>query len=116
MDKSNEKALSNIAKLQKDVDRNKAAADKLLIAAQAASMKAESFLPESNLEIFRELQLVNKPIPSNAGGGGLQNIYNVTVNGALNSEQTSRQIIDILNQSQARGTLGASGLVGAVNF
>jgi hypothetical protein len=115
MDKSNEKALSNIAKLQKDVDRNKAAADKLLIAAQAASMKAESFLPESNLEIFKELQSRSK-IPSNAGGGGLQNIYNVTVNGALNSEQTSRQIIDILNQSQARGTLGASGLVGAVSF
>ena len=86
-----------------------------MVAAQAASMKAESFLPESNLEIFKELQTAGKT-PSNAGGGGLQNIYNVTVNGALNSEQTSRQIIDILNQSQARGTLGASGLIGAVNF
>jgi hypothetical protein len=115
MANSNDKALANIAKLQKDVDRNKAAADKLLIAAQAASMKAESFLPESNLAIFKELQ-TRGTIPSNAGGGGLQNIYNVTVNGAINSEQTSRQIIDILNQSQARGTLGASGLVGAVNF
>ena len=112
---TNSKALANIAKLQKDVDREKLKADKLLVAAQAASMKAESFLPESNLEIFKELQ-TRGTIPSNAGGGGLQNIYNVTVNGALNSEQTSRQIIDILNQSQARGTLGASGLVGAVNF
>lgn len=115
IDNTNSKALANIAKLQKDVDREKLKADKLLVAAQAASMKAESFLPESNLEIFKELQTAGK-IPSNAGGGGLQTIYNVTVNGALNSEQTSRQIIDILNQSQARGTLGASGLVGAVNF
>ena len=115
IDNTNSKALANIAKLQKDVDREKLKADKLLVAAQAASMKAESFLPESNLEIFKELQTAGKN-PSNAGGGGLQNIYNVTVNGALNSEQTSRQIIDILNQSQARGTLGASGLVGAVNF
>jgi hypothetical protein len=115
MNNANSKALANIAKLQKDVDREKLAADKLLVAAQAASMKAESFLPESNLEIFKELQ-TRGTIPSNAGGGGLQNIYNVTVNGAINSEQTSRQIIDILNQSQARGTLGASGLVGAVNF
>ena len=115
IDNTNSKALANIAKLQKDVDREKLKADKLLVAAQAASMKAESFLPESNLEIFKELQ--NRgTILSNAGGGGLQTIYNVTVNGALNSEQTSRQIIDILNQSQARGTLGASGLVGAVNF
>jgi hypothetical protein len=112
---SSSAALTNIAKLQKDVDRNKAAADQLLIEAQAASLKAESFLPGANLEIFKELQSRGSIAP-NAGGGGLQNIYNVTVNGALNSEQTSRQIIDILNQSQARGTLGASGLVGAVNF
>jgi hypothetical protein len=45
-----------------------------------------------------------------------QNIYNVTVNGALDAESTARQIVTILNDSQARGTLGASGLVGAVTF
>ena len=45
-----------------------------------------------------------------------QNIYNFTVNGALDSESTARQIITLLNDSQARGTLGASGLIGAVSF
>jgi phage-related protein len=44
------------------------------------------------------------------------NIYNVTVNGAVDPESTARQIVTILNDSQARGTLGASGLVGAVTF
>jgi hypothetical protein len=42
--------------------------------------------------------------------------YNVTVNGALDAESTARQIVTILNDSQARGTLGASGLIGAVSF
>ena len=45
-----------------------------------------------------------------------QNIYNVTVNGAIDSESTARQIVQLLNDSQARGTLGASGLIGAVSF
>jgi hypothetical protein len=39
------------------------------------------------------------------------NTYNVTVNGALNSEQTARQIITLLNDSQARGTQGANNLI-----
>ena len=45
-----------------------------------------------------------------------QNIYNFTVQGALDSESTARQIVQLLNDSQARGTLGASGLIGAVSF
>jgi hypothetical protein len=32
---------------------------------------------------------------------------NITVNGAIDSESTARQIIDVLNQSTYRGTLGA---------
>jgi hypothetical protein len=47
---------------------------------------------------------------------GDRNVYNLTVNGALDAESTARQIVTILNDSQARGTLGASGLVGAVSF
>ncbi len=34
-----------------------------------------------------------------------------TINGALDAESTARQIVDILNQAQARGTLGAGALV-----
>jgi len=44
-------------------------------------------------------------IPNNAMGGG--NTINITVNGALDSEGTARTIVDILNRSQARGSLGA---------
>lgn len=40
-------------------------------------------------------------------------VYNITVNGALDSESAARQIVDLLNQSSSRGSLGASGLVSA---
>jgi hypothetical protein len=36
---------------------------------------------------------------------------NITVNGAIDSESTARQIVRILNDSSARGTLGSSALV-----
>jgi phage-related protein len=44
-------------------------------------------------------------IPNQGGGGG--NTFNITVNGALDSEGTARTIVNILNRSQARGSLGA---------
>lgn len=34
-------------------------------------------------------------------------VYNITVNGAIDSESTARQIVDVLNQSSYRGTLGS---------
>lgn len=37
---------------------------------------------------------------------------NITVNGAIDSESTARQIVEILNDSSARGTLGALSLSG----
>jgi hypothetical protein len=45
-------------------------------------------------------------IPNNKMGGS-GNTINITVNGALDSEGTARTIVDILNRSQARGSLGA---------
>jgi hypothetical protein len=36
---------------------------------------------------------------------------NLTVNGAIDSESTARQIVSILNDSQARGTLGGAGIL-----
>jgi len=36
---------------------------------------------------------------------------NITVNGAIDPEGTARTIVDVLNRSQARGTLGAAQLV-----
>jgi phage-related protein len=43
------------------------------------------------------------------GGGGRGATINLTVNGAIDSESTARQIVTILNDSFARGTLGAAG-------
>jgi len=34
---------------------------------------------------------------------------NITVNGAIDPEGTARTIVNVLNNSQARGTLGAAG-------
>ena len=42
---------------------------------------------------------------------GLAGTTNITVNGAIDSESTARQIVGLLNDSSARGTLGGSGLV-----
>jgi len=48
-----------------------------------------------------------------ARAAALQNLktnearFNVTVNGAIDPESTARQIVSILNDSTARGTLGA---------
>jgi len=47
-----------------------------------------------------------KIIP-NGGSGGKGNTINLTVNGAIDAEGTARTIIDVLNRSTSRGTLGA---------
>jgi hypothetical protein len=44
-----------------------------------------------------------------AGGSSVTN--NITVNGAIDSESAARQIVQVLNQSSYRGTLGAGALV-----
>ena len=104
---SNAKALADIDKLQKDVDSKMAAANKALDAANLASVKADAFLPPDPSVLGRR----DSGLTRTEG-----NIYNVTVNGAIDSESTARQIVTLLNDSQARGTLGASGLIGAVSF
>ena len=43
-------------------------------------------------------------VPNGAGGG---TTINLTVNGAIDAEGTARTIIDVLNRSTARGTLGS---------
>lgn len=58
----------------------------------------ELFVPNTNGSI----------VPNNALGGAS---INVTVNGAIDPESTARQIIQILNNSAYRGTLGAGALV-----
>jgi len=58
---------------------------------------AEMFVPSSNGTI----------VPN----GGMGSTINLTVNGAIDAEGTARTIIDVLNRSSSRGTLGAGKLV-----
>jgi hypothetical protein len=46
-------------------------------------------------------------VPNGAGGRGAT--INLTVNGAIDPEGTARTIVNVLNNSAARGTLGAAG-------
>jgi hypothetical protein len=57
---------------------------------------AELFVPSSNGTI----------VPN----GGSGSTINITVNGAIDAEGTARTIVDVLNRSNARGTLGANRL------
>lgn len=101
-------AVTNIAKLQKDVDMNLVAANKALDVANAAIARADAFFPINAADLNYGDSFRSSPM----------NTY-ITVNGALNSEQTARQIITLLNDSQARGTQGASQLIttsGAIGF
>lgn len=59
---------------------------------------AELFVPNSSGTI----------VPNGAMGG---TTINLTVNGAIDPEGTARTIVDVLNRSNARGTLGANRLV-----
>jgi hypothetical protein len=54
------------------------------------------------------------PARFRAGEEGNRSVINLTVNGAVDAESTARQIVTILNDSQARGTLGASGFAGSI--
>ena len=38
-------------------------------------------------------------------------VNNITVNGAIDAEGTARTIVDVLNTSSARGTLGSGALI-----
>jgi hypothetical protein len=55
---------------------------------------AEMFVPSSNGTI----------VPN----GGMGSTFNITVNGAIDAEGTARTIVDVLNRSNARGTLAAN--------
>ncbi len=46
-------------------------------------------------------------IVPNGGGGGGGSTINLTVNGAIDAEGTARTIVDVLNRSFSRGTLGS---------
>ena len=49
-------------------------------------------------------------VPNHALGGGVVNNFNINVSGALDREGVARQIVDLLNNSYYRGTIGAGAL------
>jgi hypothetical protein len=57
--------------------------------------------------------LIPPIIPNSKGlmAGGSMVTNNITVNGAIDSESAARQIVEVLNQSSYRGSLGAGALV-----
>jgi hypothetical protein len=57
--------------------------------------------------------LIPPIIPNSKGlvAGGSMVTNNITVNGAIDSESAARQIVQVLNQSSYRGSLGAGALV-----
>jgi hypothetical protein len=61
---------------------------------------AELFVPNASGKI-----IPNARLSSDSGNGG--NTINLTVNGAIDPEGTARTIVDVLNRSFSRGTLGA---------
>jgi hypothetical protein len=105
---SSSNVLSEIDKIQKEIDKNLAAANKALQTANVAGAYADAFIPMSSEVLNYRDDFLNR--------GGDQNVYNVTVNGAIDSESTARQIVDILNRSQARGTLGAVSFAGGMGL
>ena len=62
----------------------------------------ELFVPNTNGFIIPNGQSMSGTSGSNQGS-----TINITVNGAIDSESTARQIVSILNNSSARGTLGS---------
>ena len=72
------------------------------------------FFEETGGQISLPVTTAFDPARVRAGEEGNRNIINLTVNGAVDPESTARQIVTLLNESEARGTLGAGGLAGAV--
>ena len=79
-----------LAKLQADAEKLGALVDIL-----TGSNQYKSTLTQE--QAIRRAEIAGSPVPT----------YNITVNGAIDSESTARQIVEILNDSAARGTLGA---------
>lgn len=71
------------------------------------------FLTGASFNINSSLMAAPSEVPSLSSAAGSYASYspttNITVNGAIDSESTARQIVSILNDSSARGTLGAAG-------
>lgn len=73
----------------------------------AASTVSKFFGGGASNASFETPNVASAPLP---GVSQTSSQMNITVNGAIDPEGTARTIVNVLNNSQARGTLGAAGL------
>ena len=113
------KVLSAVAKVAEVVVTIIREAASVIIEMANAAIKAKNLLlPGADTKLIPQVPgtvfAPSSALPgvmrgSTAGTGAVNNI---TVNGAIDPEGTARTIVNVLNQSSYRGTLGAAGFVG----
>lgn len=99
--------VSKVSKIKDLIDAIKSAGSAVGNFVSGASFDTGATSPATPMAPSAPLQTPSLPRYIAASAG----TTNITVNGAIDSESTARQIVGLLNDSSARGTLGGSGLV-----
>jgi phage-related protein len=99
--------VSKVSKIKELIDAIKSAGSAVGNFVSGASFDTGATSPAAPVAPSTPLQTPSLPRYIAASTGNT----NITVNGAIDSESTARQIVGLLNDSSARGTLGGSGLV-----
>jgi hypothetical protein len=96
------------------------AASVIIMMANAAIDAKNKLLPGADTKLIPQipgtvgdLRSNSRALPGVMSGSSVgTGAINLTVNGAIDPEGTARTIVNVLNQSSYRGTLGAAGFVG----
>jgi hypothetical protein len=99
--------VDKVSKIKDLIDAIKNAGSAVKNFVTGASFETGAVSPSAPMAPSTPLQTPSLPRYIAASSG----TTNITVNGAIDSESTARQIVGLLNDSSARGTLGGSGLV-----
>jgi phage-related protein len=99
--------VDKVSKIKDLIDAIKNAGSAVKNFVTGASFETGAVSPSAPMTPSAPLQTPSLPRYIAASAG----TTNITVNGAIDSESTARQIVGLLNDSSARGTLGGSGLV-----
>jgi hypothetical protein len=99
--------VDKVSKIKDLIDAIKNAGSAVKNFVTGASFETGAVSPSAPITPSAPLQTPSLPRYIAASAG----TTNITVNGAIDSESTARQIVGLLNDSSARGTLGGSGLV-----
>ena len=99
--------VSKVSKIKDLIDAIKSAGSAVGNFVSGASFSPGATSPAAPMTPSAPLQTPSLPRYIAASAG----TTNITVNGAIDTESTARQIVSILNDSQARGTLGSAAFV-----